>query len=67
MSDIMAAIGIEQLKKFEVSFKKRRKELNKYYRHKLEKNKNIMLFDTDLDNVVPHIFPIRLESDRKKF
>ena len=66
MSDIMAAIGIEQLKKFEVSFKKRRKELNKYYRHKLEKNKNIMLFDTDLDNVVPHIFPIRLESDRKK-
>lgn len=65
MSDIMAAIGIQQLKKFEAIFKKRRQELNKYYRYKLEKNDNIMLFDTDIENVVPHIFPIRIQSDRK--
>lgn len=64
MSDIMASIGIEQLKKFNSTFKKRRMELNKYFRNEIIGCKYVKLFETDLQNVVPHIFPIRFEKSR---
>jgi len=64
MSDIMASIGIEQLKKFDKKFKKRRIDLNRYYRKKLKSCKHVKLFETDIDNVVPHIFPIRIEKNK---
>ena len=64
MSDIMASIGIEQLKKFKSIFKKKRMELNKYFRENLQNCKYVTLFETDLDNVVPHIFPIRFEKSK---
>tara|TARA_B100001250_G_scaffold413273_1_gene446882 strand:+ start:232 stop:1344 length:1113 start_codon:yes stop_codon:yes gene_type:complete len=64
MSDIMASIGIEQLKKFDKKFKKKRKKLHSYYRSELKDCKNIKLFETDIKNVVPHIFPIRVNSNK---
>lgn len=64
MSDIMASIGIEQLKKFDKVFKKKRKELHSYYRSELEECKNITLFETDIKSVVPHIFPVRVNSSK---
>ncbi len=64
MSDIMASIGIEQLKKFDKKFKKKRKELHLYYRTQLKDCQNITLFETDIKNVVPHIFPIKVKSNK---
>ena len=64
MSDIMASIGIEQLKKFKSIFKKKRMELNNYFRENLQNCKHVTLFETDLDNVVPHIFTIRFEKSK---
>ena len=59
MSDIMAAIGIAQLQKFK-NFKKKRQKLAKYYDKCLRRFKNIKIMPSNYDNVVPHIYPIRL-------
>ena len=59
MSNIMAAIGIAQLKRFEILANKRRK-LAKFYDKKLTGVRNIKLFDQDYKNIVPHIYPIRI-------
>ena len=59
MSDIMAAIGTEQLNNFEYH-KTRRQALAKYYVNCLSEVKSISIFDHDYDNVVPHIFVILL-------
>ncbi len=62
MSDIMAAIGITQLKNFEYH-KNRRQELAKCYAEHLSSVPMISIFDHDYDNVVPHIFVIVLDED----
>ena len=62
MSDIMAAIGKEQLNNFEYH-KTRRQELAKCYVEHLSEMPSISIFDHDYDNVVPHIFVILLEED----
>ncbi len=54
MSNIMAAIGIEQLKRFS-EFSKKRKILAKKY-DKLLLNTNLKLLPSDYDEVVPHIY-----------
>ena len=61
MSNIMAAIGIAQLERFETLANKRRK-LAKFYDKKLNGVRNIKLFDQDYKNIVPHIYPIRIIS-----
>ena len=61
MSNIMAAIGIVQLKRFKILSKKR-KELAKFYDKKLLGHKNILVFKQDYKNVVPHIYPIRIQK-----
>ena len=62
MSYIMAAIGRVQLKRFESSLKVKRMLLHKEYRSLLIKNDSVGLFDTDLENVVPHIMPITIKK-----
>jgi dTDP-4-amino-4,6-dideoxygalactose transaminase len=62
MSDIMAAIGIEQLNNFEYH-KTRRQALAKCYVDYLSEVKSISIFNHDYDNVVPHIFVILLGED----
>ena len=61
MSDLMAAIGIEQLNNFEYH-KTRRQALAKKYVNHLKDIQSISLFHHDYDNVVPHIFVILLDK-----
>jgi len=59
MSDIMAAIGIEQLNRFdEIAFK--RKAIATAYTTELRNSDKVTFIDHDYDEVVPHIFPIIL-------
>ena len=62
MSDIMASIGREQLKKIEV-IKERRQELAKRYDENLHDEKKISLFKRNYDQIIPHIYPIRLNKN----
>ena len=55
MSNIMAAIGIEQFKRFEYLSKKRQK-IAKNYDDKLKDIKEITTFSHNYDEVVPHIY-----------
>ncbi len=57
MSNIMAAIGIEQLKRFPEMAKKRRL-LAKKYDEILFKNKSLDLLKHDYSEVVPHIYVV---------
>ena len=59
MSNIMAAIGIEQLKKRE-KFSTRRKTIAKFYNKLLRNRTNINLLNRDYKNIVPHIYVIRI-------
>jgi len=61
MSDVMAAIGIEQLNNFEYH-KTKRQALAKEYVSQLKDIQSISLFHHDYDNVVPHIFVILLDK-----
>ncbi len=64
MSDIMAAIGIEQFKKLP-EFSVRRQSLAKRYRNNLGSIDSIELLDQDLSSIVPHIFVIKLKSGNR--
>jgi len=67
MSNLMASIGIEQLKRFS-SFSKKRQTLAKLYDQYLIKEKKIILFNQDYKKIVPHIYPIRiLGLKRRKY
>ena len=61
MSDIMAAIGIEQFNKID-RFSKRRKQIAKIYSNKLKKNQNLQLLEIDYNITCPHIFVIKLKK-----
>lgn len=61
MSNIMAAIGREQLKKLH-RFSEHRKSVVSQYRNDFSGNKSIQLFDYDCSGIVPHIFPIRVSN-----
>ena len=61
MSNVMAAIGIEQLKKRELFFSKR-KLLAIKYDQLFEKVKGISILKRDYDNVVPHIYVLRINN-----
>jgi dTDP-4-amino-4,6-dideoxygalactose transaminase len=67
MSNIMAAIGKVQLEKFDLMSKKR-KNLSKAYNNHFIGNKVIKPIQIDLDNVVPHIYVVRIKglTDRKR-
>ncbi len=61
MSNIMAAIGIQQLKKFN-KFAIRRKQIATAYDKLLSSNQNILFLNRDYKNVVPHIYVVRIED-----
>ena len=61
MSNIMAAIGLIQLKRFKI-LSNRRKVLAKFYFSKLKEHKKIQIFVKDYKNIVPHIYPIRIKN-----
>jgi dTDP-4-amino-4,6-dideoxygalactose transaminase len=65
MSNIMAAIGYTQLKKFPV-FKEKRQKLAKLYQSILQDKKGIKILKHDYSEVVPHIFIVRIESKDKE-
>ena len=67
MSNIMAAIGIVQLERFP-TFAKKRQCLAKLYDKKLKKFKKLRLVKRNYNNVVPHIYVIRINDlkDREK-
>lgn len=61
MSNIMAAIGIEQLKRFP-SLSIKRQSIAKLYDLELVNVNKIKLPNNDYNNVVPHIYPIVLDG-----
>ena len=67
MSNIMAAIGIEQLNRFP-EFAKKRQELAKQYDGLFSDNLKINPVPRDYDTVVPHIYVVRIAEmkDRKE-
>ena len=65
MSDIMAAIGIEQLKKFPKAIKKRQR-LAMQYERRLLNEKRITRLTNDYSLIVPHIYPVLLPEDSNK-
>ena len=66
MSDLMAGIGIEQLKKSKNFFKKR-KFLAKYYDYLFKNNSLVNFFKRDYSNIVPHIYVVRIRGLKNKF
>jgi dTDP-4-amino-4,6-dideoxygalactose transaminase len=63
MSDIMAAIGRVQLRRFETEFRPKRVALASLYREKLAGHDKVRLFEADLGPVVPHIMPVRIPAE----
>ncbi len=61
MSNIMAAIGREQLKKINL-IEKKRKEIALYYIKSLHDIKYINFLDFDYKNIIPHIFVIKAHN-----
>jgi dTDP-4-amino-4,6-dideoxygalactose transaminase len=64
MSNIMAAIGREQLKKLG-RFKAHRKNCVSLYRTSLQQMDDIGFLDLDYENIVSHIFPVIVKNDRR--
>tara|TARA_B110000211_G_scaffold72789_1_gene84497 strand:- start:9419 stop:10534 length:1116 start_codon:yes stop_codon:yes gene_type:complete len=64
MSNIMAAIGVEQLKKFPV-FKERRQALAKIYQTQFIDFTNIKILNHNYEDIVPHIFTIQVDANKR--
>jgi len=63
MSNIFAAIGRVQLRRFVDEFSLKRKKLYNIYKNNLSNCPNILLQKTNETNeIIPHIFPIRVQS-----
>ena len=65
MSNIMAALGNEQLKRFN-KISNRRKNLATHYDKLLKGIKNIDFIKHDYKKVVPHIYVIRIKKFKKR-
>lgn len=64
MSNLMAAVGREQLKKVE-SFSIHRKACANRYLEKLKEVSGLVFLDLDYENIVPHIFPVKIINGRR--
>jgi dTDP-4-amino-4,6-dideoxygalactose transaminase len=58
MSDLMAAIGRVQLRRFETEMKPRRMELGTRYQQLLANVEHVRLLEISFAEVIPHIYPI---------
>lgn len=65
MSNLFAAIGMVQLERLEKEFKPARQMLAKRYHESLKEESGIKLFPNDYDEIIPHIFPIRVLNGRR--
>ena len=65
MSNLMAAIGLEQLSQIEI-FSMRRRKLAKLYDKLLEGQHKIHRIPHDYAEIVPHIYVIRIEGLRRR-
>lgn len=66
MSNIFAAIGRAQLKKLDLIFGPKRKKIAKLYRDELNGIESLNFFKTNLDELIPHILPVRVINEKKK-
>lgn len=64
MSDLFAAIGSVQLKKFP-QFQARRQKLAKNYDSAFSIMKEIELLNLNYDEVTPHIYPLKIKNGRR--
>lgn len=64
MSNVLAAIGRVQLKRFP-EFKQQRQQLARLYQENLASLPGLCLFDHDYTKIVPHIFPIRVLNGKR--
>lgn len=64
MSNIMAAIGYTQLKKFPM-FKEIRQRLAKLYQKELDNVAGVKIIPCDYNDVVPHIFVVRITNGKR--
>ena len=64
MSNLFAGKGLAQLDRFEYEFKPKRQALAKKYTELLAPLKGIDCFDMNFEQVVPHIFPIKVLKNR---
>jgi dTDP-4-amino-4,6-dideoxygalactose transaminase len=65
MSNLLAAVGRVQLQRFEPEFAPRRRSLARRYRERLSPVRGLRLLDVDLEQVVPHMQPIRVLDGRR--
>jgi dTDP-4-amino-4,6-dideoxygalactose transaminase len=65
MSNIMAAIGLVQLERFESEFKPKRMEFEKLYRQLLMENPGVSLFKNTGEEIVPHIMPVKIKDGKR--
>jgi len=65
MSNIMAGIGLAQLKKFP-HFARKRQSLAKYYDQIFINHNNIITLPRNYDKVVPHIYVVIIDSMKKR-
>lgn len=65
MSNLFAAIGITQLGRFENEFMPKRRIIAKKYHKELSGIQDLALFEDDYDQIVPHIFPIKVLNDKR--
>ena len=64
MSNLFAAIGLVQLRRFP-EFRAKRVELSRRYAEALAQRPEFALLELDLDDVVPHIYPVRVMNGRR--
>jgi dTDP-4-amino-4,6-dideoxygalactose transaminase len=65
MSNLFAAVGLAQFKRFEDEFKPRRKELARRYCQAFSGISGLVLFPDDYTEIVPHIFPVRVRDGKR--
>jgi dTDP-4-amino-4,6-dideoxygalactose transaminase len=65
LSNVLAAIGRVQLKRFSEEFAETRVMLARRYYERLAGIPHITLLDTDLGPIVPHLMPIRVHDGRR--
>jgi dTDP-4-amino-4,6-dideoxygalactose transaminase len=64
MSNVLAAIGRVQLKRFD-EFRRKRQALALHYQKALARVNGLEMVPMDLKTVVPHIFPVRVKDVRR--
>jgi dTDP-4-amino-4,6-dideoxygalactose transaminase len=65
MSNLLAAVGRVQLQRLEPEFAPRRRILARRYRDRLADIEGVRLLDVDLEQVVPHMQPVRILNGRR--